>query len=471
MKSRANSEKIKPFRLVKYFTFSSLIAVFIGTLVLSLLNIHWARSFQLKKSQAYALVLMENLNHQVFLQFIVPVVLKYGKIELSNPEQFQRMDNVVRSTLHSFHVAMVNIYDMKNKISYSFDPELVGKENLGGALYTRAREGHIGYKLVQQGYKWGIPLGIPKKSLLITFAPLRAEREFLRISGPVLGVVEIVQDVTEDYRAIFRYQVTIIITSTLVMSILLLVLIFVVKRGEAIIEKRSLERQRLEQKLNRARHLSSLGEMTAGVSHEIRNPLGIIKSSAELLKKKMAVVDPGNPIPDVIVQEATRLNNIITDFLNFAKPREPDLAPCCLGDIVARNIGFLAPRFREQGIVVEQRLDDDLPQIHADANMLYQAFLNILLNALQAMPDGGTIRIHAEADDARVRLFFEDTGPGFSEEIGEKIWDPFFTTKEKGTGLGLGIVRNIIEAHGGTIHMENREQGGARVVVELPLEP
>ncbi len=471
MKSRMNSEKIKPFRLVKYFTFSSLIAVFIGTLVLSLLNIHWARSFQLKKSQAYALVLMENLNHQVFLQFIVPVVLKYGKIELSNAEQFRRMDDVVRSTLHSFHVAMVNIYDMKNKISYSFDPELVGKENLGGALYNRAREGHIGYKLVQQGYKWGIPLGIPKKSLLITFAPLRAEREFLRISGPVLGVVEIVQDVTDDYRAIFRYQVTIIITSTLVMSILLLVLIFVVKRGEAIIEKRSLERQRLEQKLNRARHLSSLGEMTAGVSHEIRNPLGIIKSSAELLKKKMAVVDPGNPIPDVIVQEATRLNDIITDFLNFAKPREPDLAPCRLGDIVARNIGSLAPRFKEQGIVVEDRIDEGLPEIHADANMLYQAFLNILLNALQAMPEGGTIRIHAEADDARVRLFFEDSGPGFSEEIGEKIWDPFFTTKEKGTGLGLGIVRNIIEAHGGSIHMENRERGGARVVVELPLEP
>jgi hypothetical protein len=155
MARRINTEKIKPFRLVKYFTFSSLIAVFIGTLVLSLLNIHWARAFQLKKSQDYALVLMENLNHQVFLQFIVPVVLKFGKIELSNPEQFQRMDDVVRSTLHSFHVATVNIYDMKNKVSYSFDPDLVGKENLGGALYDRARDGDIGYKLVQQGYKWG----------------------------------------------------------------------------------------------------------------------------------------------------------------------------------------------------------------------------------------------------------------------------------------------------------------------------
>ncbi len=471
MARRRNSEKIKPFRLVKYFTFSSLITVFIGTLVLSLLNIHWARSFQLKKSQAYALVLMENLNHQVFLQFIVPVVLKYGKIELSNAEQFQRMDDVVRSTLHSFHVAMVNIYDMKGKISYSFDSNLVGKENLGGALYNRAKEGHIGYKLVQQGYKWGIPLGIPKKSLLITFAPLRAEREFLRISGPVLGVVEIVQDVTGDYRAIFRYQVTIIMTSTLVMAILLLVLIFVVKRGEAIIEKRSLERQRLEQKLNRARHLSSLGEMTAGISHEIRNPLGIIKSSAELLKKKMAAVDPGNPIPDVIVQEATRLNDIITDFLNFARPREPDLAPCDLKDIVGRTIAFLAPRIQEQGVVVESPFDDRLPEIRADANMLYQAFLNILLNALQAMPESGTIRIHAEADDGWVRVFFEDSGPGLSEKIGEKIWDPFFTTKEKGTGLGLGIVKNIIDAHGGRIRIENRSEGGARVVVELPIEP
>ena len=471
MPSRIDTERIKPFRLVKYFTFTSLIAVFIGTLVLSLLNIHWARSFQLKKSQDYALLLMENLNHQVFLQFVVPVVLKYGKIELSNQEQFQRMDDVVRSTLHSFHVAMVNIYDMKNKISYSFDSELVGKQNRGGALYNRALEGHIGYKLLQQGYTWGIPLGIPKKSLLITFAPLRAEREFLRISGPVLGVVEIVQDVTEDYRTIFRYQVTLIQTSGLVMSILLLVLIFVVKRGEAIIEKRSLEKHRLEKKLNRARHLSSLGEMTAGISHEIRNPLGIIKSSAELLKKKMASVDPGNPIPDVIVQEATRLNDIITDFLNFARPREPDVTPCNLDEIIERNINFLAPRIQEQGLVIEKDIGPHFPEIPADANMLYQAFLNILLNAMQAMSYGGSIGIHAAAADGRARIFFEDSGPGVSREIEEKIWDPFFTTKEKGTGLGLGIVKNIIDAHGGSILIENRPEGGARVAVDLPLKP
>lgn len=463
-------DKSKPFRLVKYFTFSSLIAVFIGTLVISLLNIHWARSMQLKKSEAYALVLMENLNHQVFLQFIVPIVLKYGKIELSNPEQFQRMDDVVRSTLHSFKVAMVNIYDMQNTISYSFDPKLVGKKNMGGAAYKKAVAGKTSYKLVQQGYLWKIPFGIPKKSELITFAPLRAEREFLRISGPVLGVVEIVQDVTQDYETIFRYQVFVILTSALVMSVLLVVLIFVVKRGEGIIQKRALERQQLEQKLNRARHLSALGEMTAAISHEIRNPLGIIKSSAELLKKKMAAIEPGNPIPDVIVQEATRLNDIITDFLNFARPRELDLADCEIGAIIDRNINFLSSQATQKNCAIQTDIQPDLPPIQADTAMLYQAFLNILLNAMQAMPTGGTITVTARADAQGVHISFEDTGQGIPADIAEKIWDPFFTTKEKGTGLGLGIVKNIIDAHGGSIVIENRASGGARVCVDLPLQ-
>ena len=110
------------------------------------------------------------------------------------------------------------------------------------------------------------------------------------------------------------------------MLALFLILIFIVKRGESIIEKRAQERLRLREQLDRAAHLSSLGEMAAVISHEIRNPLGIIFSSAELLKKKMAKLEPNNTIPEIIVEESTRLNNIITDFLNFARPRSPRCA-------------------------------------------------------------------------------------------------------------------------------------------------
>ena len=470
MDTQSSEEKIKPFRLVKYFTFTSLIVIFIGTLVLSLLNTHLARTMQQQKSEDYAHLLIENLNHQVFLQFIIPVALKFGKIQLSNKNQFERMDKVVRSTLHSFKVDMVNIYDMNNTISYSFDQSVIGKKDAGGKGYQDALSGKSTSQLVQKGNWVDIFLGFPQNSKLITFAPLRAEQPLSRISGPVLGVVEIVQDLTEDYKAIFTFQIRIISTCTVVMGALFLVLLFVVKRGEAIIEKRALERIRLKEKLSRAEHLSSLGEMVAGISHEIRNPLGIIMSSSELLKKKMAGYDPSNPIPNIIIKESFRLNDIITDFLHFAKPRTPHLASCKIEDIVEKNITFLASQIKEDGCTIDKQYDNNLPEITADSDMLYQAFLNILINAMQAMPQGGKINVQIRSNDNAVEIIFEDQGEGIPEDILEKIWDPFFTTKSKGTGLGLGIVKNIIESHGGSVQISNRSVSGAQVTVKIPVE-
>jgi two-component system, NtrC family, sensor histidine kinase HydH len=470
MNLQTAEEKIKPFRLVKYFTFTSLIVIFLGTLVLSLLNTHWAKTMQQKKSEDYASLLIENLNHQVFLQFIIPVALKFGKIRLSDQEQFERMDKVVRSTLHSFKVDMVNIYDMDNTISYSFDHSLIGKENSGGKGYEDAILGRSTSKLVQSGNWFRILLGIPQNSRLITIAPLRAEQPLSRISGPVLGVAEIVQDLTEDYKAIFDFQIRVITTSSVVMGALFLALLFVVKRGESIIEKRAQERLKLKEKLSRAEHLSTLGEMVAGISHEIRNPLGIIKSSSELLKKKMAGYDPSNTIPDIIIEESVRLNNIITDFLNFAKPRIPNMMACNVEDILEKNINFLASHIEQEGYRVEKHYDHNIPEITADSDMLYQAFLNILINAMQAMPEGGKIRVAIQSTDNTVKIFFEDEGEGIPQDLMGKIWDPFFTTKAKGTGLGLGIVKNIIESHSGNVQIRTRPGAGARVKVELPVK-
>ncbi len=469
MKPSSIAERAKPFRLVKYFTFTSLIVLFTGTIILSLLNTHWVRSMQYQKSEDYALLLIENLNHQVFMQFILPVGLKYGKIELRNQDQFERMDNVVRSTLHSFKVEMVNIYSKNDIIAYSFSPELVGMENLGGTFYKNALDGHSSSKLVQNGTFWEILLGIPKAIKIITFAPLRAEKPLSPISGPVLGVVEIRQDLSSDYRQIFKFQVLVISTISIVMGILLLTLIYVVKRGEGIIEKRAFERIRLKEQLAQAKHLSSLGEMVAGVSHEIRNPLGIISSSAELLKKKMAPQDNLNAIADIVVAEARRLNNIITDFLNYARPKKPNRRVCRIDEVITKNILFLEHQIKENGYVVRTFFDDDIPVIMADGDMLYQAFLNLLINGMQAMPHGGAIDVTVEAEDGFLWVYIEDEGEGVSESVMEKIWDPFFTTKEKGTGLGLGIVRNIIESHHGMIRIDNRSEKGARVSVKFPL--
>ncbi|MBW2556827.1 MAG: two-component sensor histidine kinase, partial [Deltaproteobacteria bacterium] len=428
MNLQATEEKVKPFRLVKYFTFTSLIVIFIGTLVLSLFNTHWAKTMQQQKSEDYASLLIENLNHQVFLQFIIPVALKFGKIQLSDQKQFERMDKVVRSTLHSFKVDMVNIYDMEDTISYSFDHSVIGKEKSGGKGYEDAILGKSTSNLIQSGSWFRILLGIPQDSRLITIAPLRAEQPLSRISGPVLGVVEIAQDLTDDYKAIFDFQIRVITTSSIVMGALFLALLFVVKRGESIIEKRALERLKLKEQLSRAEHLSTLGEMVAGISHEIRNPLGIIKSSSELLKKKMAGYDPSNSIPDIIIEESVRLNNIITDFLNFAKPKNPNLMNCNVEAVLEKNINFLASHIEEEGYTVAKHYDNNIPEITADSDMLYQAFLNILINAMQAMPEGGKIHVAIQSTDNTVKIFFEDDGEGIPQNLMEKIWDPFFTT-------------------------------------------
>jgi signal transduction histidine kinase len=261
----------------------------------------------------------------------------------------------------------------------------------------------------------------------------------------------------------------VIITCAVVMGALFVVLLLVVRRGERIMEHRAQERLRLKEQLSRAERLSSLGEMAAGISHEIRNPLGIIRSSAELLKNKMARVEPNNTFPDIIVEEATRLNNIITDFIKFARPGEPNLVSCRIEDVIEKNILFLTPQMEKRGHMINTRIPDNLPAILADGDMLYQAFLNILLNAMQAMPGGGIVQIAVEAVDEAIRIQFDDEGEGIPNEIIEKIWDPFFTTKETGTGLGLGLVKNIIESHGGVIRIENRPVQGVRIAIDLPV--
>jgi signal transduction histidine kinase len=465
-------ERTKPFKLVKYFTFSSLIVILSGALALSMVIAHRAEKVLIKKSEDYALLMAENLNHQVFLQFVIPAYLKFGEvIQLRNKVLFERLDQVVRSTLHSFSVETVNIFARKeNVIFYSFDKDLVGKKDLGGIDYLEALLGQSSSRLIRRGGFWRMLLGAPKESELRTYVPLRAEKPLSNIEGPILGVFEIVQDLSDDYRTIAHFKYRIVVTSILVMGLLFVIIRYIVKRGEDIIAKRAEERLLLEQKLNQAEHLASLGEMVAAVSHQIRTPLGIISSTAELLKRKLGPTDPQDQLANVIVQEAKRLNTIVTDFLNSARPPTPNLMPCNVDDILEKNLRFLAPEREKNGYKIHKRLATHIREIHADPGLLYEAFLNILMNAMQAMPEGGTITVELADWQDTLTIVFSDEGKGIPDDILKKIWQPFFTTKEKGSGLGLPIVRKIVEGHGGTVRIENGPLRGVQVTVTLPAD-
>ena len=163
MITKSPEESIKPFRLVKYFTFTGLIVIFLVTIILSVFNTHWVKAMQRQKSEDYAHSLIENLNHQVFIQVIIPMGLIFGKIQFSNQKQFERMDMVVRGTLHSFKVEALNVYSLDNTISYSFDPVLIGRKNFGGTGYQQALEGKTTSRLVQRGNFFEISLGFPRR--------------------------------------------------------------------------------------------------------------------------------------------------------------------------------------------------------------------------------------------------------------------------------------------------------------------
>ena len=476
-------ESIKPFRLVKFFSLTSLVVIFIPTLLLSIFISQRAKNELLRKSEQYALLVATNLNHQVFTQFVLPTVLKYGRIELANPKQYERMDKVVSNTIHGFKLYRVDVYDLDEVITYSTNRSLVGLRGLGGIDFKLAREGKSSSQLISRGSFLGFELGVvAKQRQLKTYIPFRMERPLGQGQGRILGVFEITQDISEDYAAITRFQNIIIASSLGVMSLLFFVLRFIVKGGERIIAKRAEERRRLEDQLNQAERMAVLGKMVAGISHEIRNPLGIIGSTAQLLHYKMDEDDPKKQLGEIIMEETSRLNSIVTDFLDFARPTTPNYSECRVDAVLERNLKFLEVELKRRDIKVELRFAENGRPVIADGDLLYRAFLNIFVNAMEALDDGGTIRVitrYRDPQNDTLEVIITDTGSGISGSDIGKIFDPFFTTRKTGTGLGLPIVRNIIESHGGTVEIKSPppeelaqfESKGTAIIISLPVNP
>jgi signal transduction histidine kinase len=464
---------VKPFRLVKFFSYTGLVVFLVFALVLSWLISKNAKKVLLERSEAYSLVFAENLSHQVFQQFVIPTVVRYGKIALRNPSQFSRLDSVVRNNIHGMRVESVTIFDSKeNVISYSTIEERVGMRDVGGPEYERAREGENNFFLSSSGSLLGLLPGAPSvNSQLKSYIPFRQEEPFSQNPEMVMGVIEVVQDLSDDLEAIIRLQGTIIVTSILMMGLLFMVLRMIVARADRIIEARASERRRFEEKLHQSERLASLGKMVASVSHEIKNPLGIVRSTAEILEKRLKKVAPGNEhLASIIIEETTRLDAIVREFLDFARPQTPSKRPVSVNDIIERAVQFMMPAFARHDVIPELALDQELPPVPLDQDLVYRAFLNILVNSVQAMPEGGSVRAETRVlkKGVGVEVLLGDTGVGMSIEKQQHVFTPFFTDKNRGSGLGLSIVKNIIDSHGGKIAVESEEGRGTTFRITLP---
>jgi signal transduction histidine kinase len=253
----------------------------------------------------------------------------------------------------------------------------------------------------------------------------------------------------------------------------------------ALAESEKRQRQRLErtsqelaqayrqlqdsfEQLRRADRLAALGQLSAGLAHEIKNPLASMKGSLEILSSDFPAGHEKREFLDILEKELGRLNSVLTEFLQFARPPRPDRRPCNLKEVLDSIVVLCSKEANRQGVSIEVSYSGDVPELELDAAQIQQALLNIVLNGIQSMPFGGRLSIRVEESSGDLNVWIRDEGDGIPLENRSRIFDPFFTTKERGTGLGMAIAHNLIQGHGGDIRLVEEERPGSTFQVVLP---
>ncbi|GAB6156429.1 hypothetical protein JCM17380_51810 [Desulfosporosinus burensis] len=229
------------------------------------------------------------------------------------------------------------------------------------------------------------------------------------------------------------------------------------------------QKEKLEDQLRQSEHLIALGRLVTGVAHELRNPIGIIKTLVELMKQEYSQMTGIEEFTRAIDEQVERQDMVIQELLDFGRPTKVSIKECSINDLIMGVLSFSAAMLRKQKVKVQLQLDNKLPKILADTEKLKQVFVNIIVNAAEAMPSGGRLDITTNQTDEMIIINMSDTGEGISEEEMLKIFDPFYTTKEAGTGLGLSISYQSIKLHGGMIEVDSLPNKGAAFIIKLPI--
>ena len=247
------------------------------------------------------------------------------------------------------------------------------------------------------------------------------------------------------------------------------------RRGRQL-EQKSAELERANkdleesfQRAKRADRLAAVGQLAAGLAHEIRHPLASIEGAVNVLANPDSPDDLQSEFRGIIKKECRRLGGLVTELLDFARPRETRLRRLDVAAIVDDVVRLARSSPATSKVRIETELPRSLPAVECDEEQIKQVLLNLVMNAAQAMPDGGRIDVSASQQGGSVDLIVADDGPGIAEEMRARIFDPFFTTRESGTGLGLAVVQQIVSQHGGQIEVEQNGAKGARFVVRIPI--
>ncbi len=500
------------FNLILYYTVTSFIAIAIISLAVGWIFPRMESAALIKRSEEYAQYFVLHLNYEIYKDFLLPILKRNRLIDLENNRaQFKRLNKVILENVYGLNIKKLYLYDLEGRVIYSTIPEHIG--------YTVNRDSNKKLDMAIHGKSASalrLAGTIDSKGTYVDEDLLESYFPFFSMEGngtkkEQIGVLEIYQDMSALKMQMLAAREKAIIMTSSAMAVLFLALFLVALKASRIINTRTsqlidarhtLERkveertldireaykklQETQRKLLQSEKLASIGTLATGLAHEINNPLASVASCAEGLIERLKTIPTGSNekrnnlkalevFPEylrIICEETYRCKAIISNLLNFSRQSEPRFERVEIIRILHDTLAMVRhqPQFSERTIRLS--ISDELCYVIGDTQQLKQVFLNLIINALHAIENGGEVFVSVLQKQSFVQLVFQDSGMGIKPEHLDKIFDPFFTTKPvgEGTGLGLAICYGIIDVHNGKIDVFSEGAGkGTTITVTLPM--
>ena len=402
----------------------------------------------------------------------------------------QGLPTTYRQLVEGLNIVKLNLFDLNGTTVWSTDSNTIGVTKRESTLLGKAMAGDTSSKLVKN-HDVVHPDGVVRNvDVVETYMPLRETR-----GGVIIGAMEIYRDMAEDVTLQVNDAKSMVLWTTVgTMGGLFLVLlgfivmadvfiyrsnrreVSVVEEANRTLEERVLHRTQelveAQDQLVRTEKLAAIGQLAASVAHDLRNPLGAINNAVYYVKRRLMASEVAQSNPRVtqflgiVEEEVEHCNQIISDLLVFTRAQKPSLTPTNLITIIDSTLSSMDAR---ENVRIVKDFDPHLPEVLADGEQLHRVFTNLINNAREAMPDGGELTISARGQNGYAEVGFKDTGTGIDDVTMKKIFEPLFTTKNTGTGLGLAVCQQIMFGHGGTIDVMGAPGEGATFSIRLPL--